>query len=401
MPKLNRNKSWAIRKYFWDVSAVFITGLCILLQASSGYAQDIPMPDQLVQADKAKAAAKAPHGSWLPVPIFITEPAIGYGLGAALAYFHPEKKSADASDATPSDSTAKGSDAKKLPPNITGGAAAYTDKGTWFAAVGHSHHWRNDSIRYTGGLAYADVYSDIYAKNTPIGFNLVGTGFFQQVGFRLGESNFFLGSKLLWLQTKSAFDVTIKDTNLSFEDIESSNVGLSLIASYDSRDNTFTPNKGQDLELAIWRYDESLGGDYEYWNTTFKALSFHQLNPGLVLGLRLQTAAVSGRAPFYAYPWVSLRGIPAMRYQGQQAGEIAAELRWDFSSRWAVVGFGGLGAVGPNDDPKTRIDQDIYSVGMGVRYFLMREMGLWLGIDVARGPDEWYPYITIGQAWDR
>jgi len=27
---------------------------------------------------------------------------------------------------------------------------------------------------------------------------------------------------------------------------------------------------------------------------------------------------------------------------------------------------------------------------VGVRYFLMRDMGLWLGIDVACGPEDWY-----------
>jgi hypothetical protein len=31
-------------------------------------------------------------GKFLPLPIFIIEPAIGEGLGAALVYFHSEKK---------------------------------------------------------------------------------------------------------------------------------------------------------------------------------------------------------------------------------------------------------------------------------------------------------------------
>jgi len=29
----------------------------------------------------------------------------------------------------------------------------------------------------------------------------------------------------------------------------------------------------------------------------------------------------------------------------------------------------------------------------------MQDLGLWLGVDVARGPEEAYGYITVGQAW--
>ena len=29
----------------------------------------------------------------------------------------------------------------------------------------------------------------------------------------------------------------------------------------------------------------------------------------------------------------------------------------------------------------------------------MQDLGLWLGVDVARGPRDWYTYITVGQAW--
>jgi hypothetical protein len=29
----------------------------------------------------------------------------------------------------------------------------------------------------------------------------------------------------------------------------------------------------------------------------------------------------------------------------------------------------------------------------------MRDLGLWLGVDVAQGPEDWYAYITVGQAW--
>ncbi len=160
----------------------------------------------------------------------------------------------------------------------------------------------------------------------------------------------------------------------------------------------FTPNHGQLLQLDVWRHDEGFGGDYNYWKTKLMVLSFHELHPRFVLGLRMEASAVDGRAPFYAYPWISLRGIPALRYQGKSAGMVEAEGRWNVASRWAVLGFAGAGVVG-GDDPSFETEDDIYAGGMGVRYFMMRDLGLWLGVDVARGPEDWYTYITVGQAW--
>ena len=89
---------------------------------------------------KQKAEGEEKKGpSLLPVPIFITEPAIGYGLGAAVGYFH-KKKDVDASDqrlppgmtATSASDTGK---SKRQPPTISGIAAGYTDKGSWGGLV--------------------------------------------------------------------------------------------------------------------------------------------------------------------------------------------------------------------------------------------------------------------------
>ena len=162
----------------------------------------------------------------------------------------------------------------------------------------------------------------------------------------------------------------------------------------------FTPNSGQLLQLDIWRFDEALGGDYDYWKGNLKLLSFYQLHPRFVLGLRVETSTVDGSAPFYAYPWVTLRGIPAMRYQGKSAGEIEIEGRWNIFPRWAIVGFAGTGVVHSREIMDLKIvKDDIFAGGAGVRYFMMRDLGLWLGLDVARGPEEWYGYVTVGQAW--
>jgi hypothetical protein len=63
-----------------------------------------------------------------------------------------------------------------------------------------------------------------------------------------------------------------------------------------------------------------------------------------------------------------------------------------------VVGFFGKGAV-DGDDPRFETKSDIVAGGVGGRYLFKPEMGLWVGVDIARGPERTAFYIQVGQAW--
>jgi hypothetical protein len=82
---------------------------------------------------------------FFPVPIIITEPAVGFGLGAAVAYFHkPQERDAEEHPHTG-------------PPSISVGFAARTDNDTYLYGGAHSGVWRDDHIRYLGAIAKASV----------------------------------------------------------------------------------------------------------------------------------------------------------------------------------------------------------------------------------------------------
>jgi hypothetical protein len=159
-----------------------------------------------------------------------------------------------------------------------------------------------------------------------------------------------------------------------------------------------TPDRGQFIELVAWRYDEALAGDYNYWEGEFKVLSFHEFSERFVLGFRLDIDAVDGDPPLWSYPWISLRGVPALRYQNEVAGVLETELRWNIFTRWAVVGFVGVGATRGD----TRVYEDesgIVAGGVGGRYLFRPQDSLWVGVDIAKGPEDTYAYIQVGHAW--
>jgi hypothetical protein len=74
------------------------------------------------------------------------------------------------------------------------------------------------------------------------------------------------------------------------------------------------------------------------------------------------------------------------------------ELRHNVTPRWAVVGFDGAGKRYSERqsfaDAKT-----IGAGGVGFRYLIARKLGLYAGLDVARGPEETAIYIQVGSAW--
>jgi len=356
-----------------------------------------------------KAAKKEPkdpnRGRILPIPIFITEPAIGEGLGLALAYFHRQKVSPeDQGFASPS-SIASKSQEQAPPPTVTGVMAAVTSNGTKAVGVGHMNTFKDDHIRFTGALGVANINSTFYLLDHPFKFNLQGKIVYQETRFRLGNSRWFLGVGLSYLDASSAFQVEIPEyppidafSDFEFFRSDVTNSGLSAKLAWDSRDSTSMPNKGQFFDLSLWRYDDFVGGDSDYWDVRLKLLSFHQLTEKFVLGGRIEFSGIDGNAPFFAIPWVTLRGIPAMRYQGDRVGVFELEGRYNFTPKWAILAFAGTGSVS-SDLPIIDTEQSIYNYGFGGRYKIFDAQNVWVGIDIAQGPEDTNWYIQVGHAW--
>ena len=176
--------------------------------------------------------------------------------------------------------------------------------------------------------------------------------------------------------------------------------GLTPSITFDSRDNIFTPVRGSYVEASAGLFSKSLGGDDEFQRVRVLGMQFIPLHPKWTLGLRGEAAASFGDAPFYLRPYISLRGAPIMRYQGEETAQIEAELRWQFWKRFSLVGFVGGGAAW-NDFEGFNETQTVLTGGTGFRYEIARKYGLHIGLDVAFGPDNTAVYLQLGSAWTR
>lgn len=188
----------------------------------------------------------------------------------------------------------------------------------------------------------------------------------------------------------------------ALEDFEStiSIAGPTLSALYDSRNNLFTPTRGLYLEATGSFFDDTFGSSDNFELLEGIAMGYAPLPGRLYGGARLEVETSSDETPFYRRPFIVLRGIPAMRYQGAVAASMEVEARWQFHRRISAVGFGGLGVTTEVAGTGTGGDT-VGSGGLGLRYLLARAFRLHYGIDVARGPEAWALYFQFGGAWLR
>lgn len=375
------------------------------LPARAGWLTDNLVDPSDGQLDASKWLAQ--KRGFLPVPIFITEPAVGPGLGVALLYFH-DRFAAEGEGASPFDPAPPSESGRRHNPSISGVVGAATNNDSWLVGGFHMGNWRDDSVRYLGALAPLSLNLKFFGLdggdgaigNEPLKFKLDSTFLLQQVLFRIGDSDVFLGGKYIFMDNSASFRIGQPPPDVPDFREETRSAGLGLLAEYDSRDNTFTPTRGISASLESTFYREAVGSDDDFEKYRAFVKGYHPLTQSFFLGLRGEWARLDGIAPFYEYPFVELRGVRALRYQGETTVVGEAELRWRFSGRWSAVVFGGLGKAFAIDalggDSGT-----VVTKGVGVRYLLARRFGMHVGADVARGPDETAFYIQVGHAWAR
>lgn len=347
---------------------------------------------------------------FMPVPLIITEPAVGEGIGLAALFFHPPKgysqEEFESERARRRDDSGGGRQEKFVLPDITAVAAAKTSNGSVILGGGHFAHWKDDRIRYEGLLGYGSINLTFYGDGSSglppggngLGFNIEGLLLQQPLSFRWKDSNFFVGGTYEFSKSKTTFQFLPTTVDERLFNLEPTLSGLGAFVKYDSRDTIFTPGAGVDAELSIKRNDGRLGSDFDFTLAGLKVRQYWTLNEKWVLGLRLETERVTGDVPFYAVPFISMRGIPAMRFQGKSVALAETEVRWAFHRRVSLVGFLGSGkaaeSFGDFGDAPSRTAK-----GLGIRYFMAEKLGMHVGIDVARGPEDSYWYLTMGGAW--
>ncbi|MBS0580184.1 MAG: hypothetical protein JSR36_13095 [Proteobacteria bacterium] len=333
-----------------------------------------------------------PHG-FLPVPLVVTEPAVGYGGGVAGMFLRPRR-----------DAGAEG----WARPNISALGGLGTQNGTWLAFAADSSRWVGGrlSTLLAGGTGKANL--DFYGAglglpqpDQPYRYSLKFSGGVAQADWQLmPRSPWSAGLRYVYaeitpeLRDPAEFPVPPVQRGVTVS-------APTAILEYDSRNNIFTPTRGVYAETSYLVSRRGLGSSVDFERFEQILLGWLPLPHDVTLGGWANYAWASAGAPFFLRPYVQLRGVPAMRYQGDQVASLEVEARWQCSGRWSLVPFAGVGATRLDRSLTPTSGQRVGSGGLGIRYELARKFGLHAGLDFAHSAGTNAVYLQIGNAWFR
>jgi hypothetical protein len=332
------------------------------------------------------------HG-FVPYPMIISEPALGnFGGALALVFMSPKKNTKEKD--------------KFHSPDITGVAGLYTLNNTWGAGALRQGSFPSIGLRYTAAICYANINLNFYREIPEVGekeyeFNLKPALLMLDVSENLFRNRIFLGTRYMFSNVMVGYNGEVLPDTLFDEDDFDKNLGtLGLYAELDYRNSIFTPDRGIRLKTTYSLSRSWTGSDFDFENFEFFTHVFFQPYHFWVCGLRAETQIVSNNAPFYYYPFLMMRGIPMMRYQGQATLLFETEQRFDIARRWSLLGFVGTGRTW--SDSEYMEDNTWHTAGgVGFRYLIARLFRLRMGVDIAVGQDQFAYYIVFGHYWNK
>jgi hypothetical protein len=228
-------------------------------------------------------------------------------------------------------------------------------------------------------------------------YNLEGWLLYQDLMFRIGSSDVFIGGKFSYFDATNTFKFDQLPIDIETWELDFKNVGLGFVFEYDSRDNIFAPSYGVHTDITAMFYNGKGLGDRirEYQITNAKNRWYWEMISNLIMGWKVEANLSFGDVPFYALPYIDLRGIPINRYQGAHVLQTELEATYKITNRWSLVPFVGVGATA---DSLNEFDsgEPKFAGGLGFRYLIARKLRLTSGVDIARGPEEWAIYFTVG-----
>ncbi|WED28904.1 BamA/TamA family outer membrane protein [Vibrio sp. DW001] len=358
--------------------------------------------------DMGEYLAENAYG-FLPVPIIITEPAIGYGAGFIGVFLHESDDQKEKRKELAAESVDGG--AQLLTPAISAVGGFKTDNGTWIAFAGHRRSWNQDQIRYQVGAGYGDIKMTFYNPNgsrnleldrnkNGVTLGMEGAMITQQLQFRVNDTPLFLGVSQLYVSPEFSLEGNSKVNELvsQWANTTPEVSGFGLIAEYDSKNSFLYPTDGYNYKAEYTLFRKSIGSDYDYDTFNIKGLNYWPIVQDWTFALKAQYKSLSNDDSYLpppAYPDIEMRGIARNRYQGNYTASIESQVMWQITSRWATSVFGGLGSA-TQSAGQLFDTENYYSYGTGIRYTIARRYGLRSGIDIAFSEEDTAIYFQVG-----
>lgn len=194
-------------------------------------------------------------------------------------------------------------------------------------------------------------------------------------------------------------------TQLPAGNAGSANLGLGGGVLYDDRHNVLNVREGVFAELALLRYNRSLGSDFNFTSLISDNRIYRSINKRDVLAAQLYGQFISGTPPFNQLSLLGGESLMRGYYSGRfrDRNQIAAQLEYrmlplPFSKRWGAAVFGGTGTVF-SQFSQLKASDLLFAGGAGVRFLLFPKKDIFTRLDLAFTREGSGIYIFIGEAF--
>lgn len=367
------------------VKFVLMTGsvFCMLSMATSTHAQDATSSEPEATEDAAETAEADDvgfaSGSFIAVPIPVNDPTFGTGLVLGVGYLFKSDEDSDTS--------------------FLGGGLFGTDEGSRAAGIGGGLSLDGNRYNFSFILGAADLNYDLFVLGTPVEIEQEGAAF--QGQFRYGFSEHFsAGVSARYLESKiaGAGGVALPPEIVDLTDTSIATLGL--VAKWDTRDDSFYPTKGTNVDFSVTRSSVDGGRDIEYTSARLSLDQLWTLDSQSVLAARVAACGIEDEAPFFdsCLLGAELRGFSLFQFYGSRMLTAQIEYRRRLSGRFGMVAFAGMGDVQRNI---SSIDSGVrYAGGLGLRYRVSKDFALDVALDATvNDQDENYIYFYVGQSF--
>lgn len=317
---------------------------------------------------------------FIPLPYLDYNISTGYTVGfIPMAMFNPSKKDS-------------------ISPSSTAGLFGMYSQNKSKFVMGFGMLYLNEDrwrVLFAGGMgdfnfqAYAsNPYNRWFNYNTDVDFSYLS------VQRRIAK-NLYLGAHYEYVKYNTkVIDLNGKELKL--------HQGLGVVGSMDKRDNIQYPRKGSFLEVDVMVFPKFLQNPSSSTKMTIAYNHyFSPANKRDVIAARVFTGIGFGDLSFnqqFIVGETDIRGYSFGKYRGKNTIAAQGEYRWNFHKRFGAVGFGGVATIfdgqNPDDDGKL-----LPAIGTGIRYNFMKETHTNVGIDIAKGIDDWGLHFRISEAF--
>lgn len=339
-----------------------------------------------------KDSLKSQRSGFLVFPFFLISPETSWGFGAASAYFF-KTNTLD----------------EKLRTSDVNLFSLYTLEEQIVIVLGSTIYFPKEKKIFRWQSSYS-YYPDK----------------FWGIGNHTNASNvedysikqFFLNPQILWkIKPKLYFGTTVEYQltknfkYLSGGIFDQQNIdgrfggtsnGIGLLFTYDTRNATYSPTKGNFLEINITSFNKLIGSSFDFVTYSVEMKKFIALQKNTIVGLHVLGKFNKGVVPIRNLAMLGgseiMRGFYKGRYADKDLVSFQSEVRQHLYKRLGVVGYASIGQVS-EDISKLELNNFHFAYGAGLRIMVEQKEKLNLRIDYGRGEGKDGLYVILREAF--